>query len=48
MVLRDADAEPAIGGKRTMERVGKFAVAVAIEPIIVAEARADLLDRAAQ
>ena len=48
MVLRDADAEPAIGGERTMERVGEFAVAVALEPIIVTEARTDLLDRAAQ
>jgi hypothetical protein len=30
-----------------MKRVGKFAVAVALQPIIVAKARADLLDRGA-
>jgi hypothetical protein len=45
--FRNADAEPAIRRKRTMKFVGKFAVAIALEPIVVAEARADLFDRGA-
>jgi hypothetical protein len=31
-----------------MKLLGKFAVAVALEPIVIAEARANLLDRRAQ
>jgi hypothetical protein len=46
--FRNTDAEPAIGGQRAMELFGKFAVAVAFEPIVVAEARANLFDRRAQ
>ncbi len=55
---RDAEAGSAIGFRDTtpsqpsaasalMELVGKFAVVVALEPIIVAEARANLLDSVA-
>jgi hypothetical protein len=46
--LRNADAEPAIGGDGAAEIFGKFPVAVAFEPIIVGKARADFLDRVAQ
>ena len=45
--FRDADAEPAVVGERAIELFGKFAVAVALQPIIVAKARADFLDRGA-
>jgi hypothetical protein len=46
--LRDADTEPAVGGERAIKLVGEFAVTVALEPIIVAEARADFFNRGAQ
>jgi hypothetical protein len=42
--LRNADAEPAVIGQRAIELLGEFSVAVALEPIIVAETRADLFD----
>jgi hypothetical protein len=45
--LRNADTEPAIGGERAIKLLGKFTVAVALEPIIVAKARADFFDRGA-
>jgi hypothetical protein len=45
--LWDADAEPAIGRDGAAEILGKCAVAVACQPIIVAKARADFLDRGA-
>jgi hypothetical protein len=40
----NADAQPAVGRERAMKFVGKFAVAIALEPIIIAKARADFLD----
>jgi hypothetical protein len=43
--LRDADAKPAVGGDGAVEIFRKCAVAVALEPIIVAKARADFLNR---
>jgi hypothetical protein len=42
--LRDADAEPAVGGDGAAEIFGKCRVTVARQPIIVAKACADLLD----
>jgi hypothetical protein len=42
--LRDADAEPAVIGQRAVKLVRELPVAVALEPIIVAEACANLLD----
>ncbi len=46
--LRDADAEPAAGGDGAAEFFGKRPVAITLEPIIVAKARADFLHRLAQ
>jgi len=46
--LRNADAEPAACRDGAAEFFGKFAVAVALEPIIVAKARADFFYRLAQ
>jgi len=46
--LRDADAEPAIGCDGAAEILGKGAVAVARQPIVVVKARADFFDRVAQ
>ncbi len=42
--FRDTNAEPAVCRQRAVEVVGKFAVVIALEPIIITEARADLLD----
>jgi len=44
MGLRNADAEPAIGGHRAIKLFGELPIAVALESIIVAEARANLFD----
>jgi len=44
MGLRNADAEPTVGSHRTIKLFGELPIAVALEPIIVAEARADLFD----
>jgi hypothetical protein len=46
--LRNADAEPAVGGDGAAEILGKCRVAVACEPIVVAKARTDFLDGVAQ
>lgn len=46
--MRGADPEPAIGRERAVKILGEFAVAVALEPIIVAKARTDFIDRVAQ
>jgi hypothetical protein len=46
--LRDAHAQPAVGGERAMKRFREFPVAVALQPIIVAEPRADFFNRGAQ
>jgi hypothetical protein len=43
--LRDADAEPAAVRDRAIKLFGKFAVAVALAPILVVKARADFFDR---
>jgi hypothetical protein len=45
--LRDADAEPAVGGECAVKIFREFAVAIALEPIIVTETRADFLNRVA-
>jgi hypothetical protein len=47
-ILRDADAEPAVGSQGAIELLGKLAVVVALEPIIVAKTRADFFDCVAQ
>ncbi len=47
MGLRNADTEPAVVGHRAIKLFGELPIAVALEPIIVAEARADLFDRGA-
>jgi hypothetical protein len=47
MAFRNTDAEPAIGRERAMEFVREFAIAVALEPIVIAKARADFFDRVA-
>jgi hypothetical protein len=45
--LRDADAEPSVIGKGAVEVLREAAVVVLGEPVVVAKARADLLDRCA-
>ncbi len=45
--LRDADAEPAVIGKGAMKVVREAAFLILAEPVIVAEPRADALDRIA-
>jgi hypothetical protein len=45
--LRNADAEPAVGRDGAAEILWKCPVAIALQPIIVAEARTDFLDRVA-
>ena len=47
VLLRDADAEPAVVREGAVEIVRKAAVAVLGEPVVVAEPRADLADRVA-
>jgi hypothetical protein len=47
MGFRDTHPQPAVGGERAVKLLGKFPVAVARKPIIVAEPRADFFDRAA-
>ncbi len=46
--FRHADAEPAGIGDGAAELLGKLAVAVALEPIVVIEARADFFHGVAQ
>jgi hypothetical protein len=47
VAFRNADAQPTVSRERAMKFVGKFAIAVALEPIVVAKARADFFDRGA-
>src|SRR5205814_1761731 len=47
VLLADAHAEPAVVGQRPVELLGEAAVVVAVEPVGVVEARADLGDRVA-
>jgi len=46
--LRDADAEPAVGSDGAAKILRECAVAVALEPIVVAKTRAGFLDGVAQ